>query len=410
MERFAGLGGIILILGIAFLFSNNKKRINARLVISGLALQIFIALLILKVAPVNRFFQYLGKGMEKLEGFAKEGADFVYGGLSSFDATGHIVNYNTPGVFVFAFNITATIILVCILVAILYYIKVMQLVVSAIAHAMNYIMRVSGAEALSNVASAFVGQVEAQIMIHPYLDTMTLSELLASMSGSLACIAGSVLIVYANMGARADYLMAASLMAAPGALVISKIVFPETEESLTKGKVKLQVKNNYANLIDAIIHGAADGFNIAMNVIAMLIGFLALIAMTNWILGHIYHGLSLDLIFSKIFYPFAWAMGVPAQDVNNAATLFGQKLTINEFVAFKNLTSKNVPIITQKGLLIVSVAICGFANFSSIGMQIGGIGALAPERRTDLARLGMKALLCGTLASYLSATIAGIIA
>jgi CNT family concentrative nucleoside transporter len=204
-------------------------------------------------------------------------------------------------------------------------------------------------------------------------------------------------------------------MAAPGALVISKIVFPETEESQTMGKVKLEVKSGYSNLIDAISHGAADGFKIAMNVIAMLIGFIALIALIDWSLVHIGHifnpklDLTLNYIFGKLFYPFAWAMGVPAQDVSNAATLLGQKITINEFVAFSKMTSKELPIITPKGLTIITVAICGFANFSSVGMQIGGIGALAPERRADLAKLGMKALLCGTLASYLSATIAGIL-
>ena len=198
-------------------------------------------------------------------------------------------------------------------------------------------------------------------------------------------------------------------MAAPGALVISKIVFPETEESETMGKVKLEVKSGYTNLVDAISHGAADGFKIAMNVIAMLIGFIALIAMVNWILSHIYTGLTLDFIFGKLFYPMAWAMGVPLQDVQNTATLLGQKITVNEFVAFKNLTSQAVPVMSEKGLLIISVAICGFANFSSVGMQIGGIGALAPERRAYLASLGMKALLCGTLASYLSATIAGLL-
>jgi len=229
------------------------------------------------------------------------------------------------------------------------------------------------------------------------------------MSGSLACIAGGILIVYANMGARADYLIAASLMAAPGALVISKIVFPETEESPTFGNVKLEVKSSYTNLIDAISHGAADGFKIAMNVIAMLMGFIALIAMLNWILGHLYPGLSLDFIFSKLFYPFAYAMGIPSQDINGAATLLGQKLSINEFVAFKNLTSHNVNITSAKGTAIITIAICGFANFSSVGMQIGGIGALAPMRRSDLAKLGMKALLCGTLASYLSATIGGML-
>jgi CNT family concentrative nucleoside transporter len=198
-------------------------------------------------------------------------------------------------------------------------------------------------------------------------------------------------------------------MAAPGALVISKIIFPETEESPTMGKVKLDVKSNYTNIIDAISHGASDGFKIAMNVVAMLIGFIALIAMINWMLGHIYAGLSLDLIFSKLFYPFAWAMGVPTQDINAAATLLGQKLSVNEFVAFKNLTSHAVNITTPKGLSIITIAICGFANFASVGMQIGGIGALAPERREDLAKLGIKALLAGTLASYLSATIGGML-
>lgn len=396
-------------MGIAFLFSNNKRRINLRLVLSGLGLQVLIAVLVLKVPPVTAFFQMLGKGMQKIEGFAKEGASFVYGGIASVGGDGQVVNYAVPGTFVFAFNITATIILVCALVAIFYYIGLMQKIVAVIARAMNFIMRVSGAEALSNVASAFVGQVEAQVMIRPYLPTMTRSELLASMSGSLACIAGGILIVYASMGAPAEYLITASLMAAPGALVISKIVYPETEESATMGKVKLEVKNEYANLIDAISHGAADGFKIAMNVLAMLIGFIALIAMMNWILGHIYPDLTLDMIFSYIFRPFAWAMGIPSEDVQNAATLLGQKLTINEFVAFKNMTAQTIPITSPKGLTIVTIAICGFANFSSVGMQIGGIGALAPSRRADLAKLGMKALLCGTLASYLSASIAGIL-
>ncbi len=409
MERFQGLVGIALIFLLAFLFSNNRKAINYRLVLSGVALQILIAVLVLKIPPVTRFFQLLGKGMEKIEQFAKEGANFAYGGIAAVKYTGEVQNYGSPGIFVFAFNITATIILVCILVAILYHIGFMQRVVSVIAKAMNFIMRVSGAEALSNVASAFVGQVEAQVMIRPYLSGMTKSELLASMSGSLACIAGGILIVYANMGAKAEYLIAASLMAAPGALVISKIVFPETEESQTMGNVKLEVKSEYSNLIDAISHGAAEGFKISMNVIAMLIGFIALIAMINWSLGHLWDGLTLDYIFGKLFFPFAWSMGIPMEDVNNAATLLGQKLTVNEFVAFKNLTSNAVPVVSEKGLLIISIAICGFANFSSVGMQIGGIGALAPERRADLAKLGMRALFCGTLASYLSATIAGII-
>ncbi len=419
MERFTGLLGIVLILGLAYLASNNKKAINLRLVFSGLLLQLAIAILVLKIPPVTAFFQYIGHGMEKIEMFARQGASFVYGGIGAMQFDGTVANYAAGG-FVFAFNITATIILVCALVAILYHIGFMQKVISVIARAMNFVMRVSGAEALSNVASAFVGQVEAQVMIRPYLAGMTKSELLASMSGSLACIAGGILVVYVNMGAAAGYdlapkLIAASLMAAPGALVISKIVFPETEESQTLGDVKLEVKSPYINIVDAISHGAADGFKISMNVIAMLIGFIALIAMIDWSLlkiAHIFNpdfNLSLNWIFGKIFYPMAWAMGVPGADVNNVATLLGQKLSINEFVAFQNLSNKTIPIVTEKGLLIVSIAICGFANFSSVGMQIGGIGELAPGRRADLARLGLKALFCGTLASYLSATIAGII-
>ena len=419
MNRLQGLIGIALILGLAVLFSNNRRRINRRLVLSGIALQVLIAVLIFHVGPVARFFQLVGQGIGKLEGFARAGAAFVYGGIAVEQGPGQIANYMGGG-FVFAFNVTATIILVCALVAVLYHYGIMQRIVALVAQAMNFIMRVSGAESLSNVASALVGQVEAQVMIRPYLAGMTKSELLASMSGSLACIAGGILVVYVNMGAQAGFdlapkLITASLMAAPGALVIAKIVFPETEESQTMGRVKLTVKSDYTDVIDAISHGAGDGFKIAMNVIAMLIGFIAVIACIDWVMvsiGHLFNphfDLTLNWIFGKLFYPMAWAMGVPSVDLNNVATLLGQKLTINEFVAFKSLTDKAVPIITEKGLLIVSIAICGFANFSSVGMQIGGIGALVPERRADLANLGMKALFCGTLASYLSATIAGLV-
>ncbi len=417
MGRFHGLIGIVLILGIAFLASNNKKRINIRLVLSGIALQVIIGILVLKVSFITGFFHWIGRQIGHVEEFAKAGAGFVYSGVvvENPAVPSGMSAYQAPGGFVFAFSVTATIIIVCALVAVFYYLGVMQRIVAVIAKAINFIMRVSGAEALSNVASAFVGQVEAQVMIRPYLAGMTMSELLASMSGSLACIAGGILIVYVNMGAPAEYLLTASLMAAPGALVISKIVWPETEESQTMGKVKLEVKSEYRNIIDAISQGAADGMKISINVIAMLIGFLAIIALVNFLLGkiggwiHLSFPLTLDLIFSKIFYPIAWAMGVPTADIGKVATLMGKKLTINEFVAFFDLTHGIKQTLSPKGLLIVSFAICGFANFSSVGMQIGGIGALAPERRADLARLGMRALLCGTLASYLSATIAGIL-
>lgn len=294
------------------------------------------------------------------------------------------------------------------LVAILYHIGFMQRVVSILARGVYFIMRTSGSESLSNVASAFVGQVEAQVMIRPYLSGMTKSELLASMSGSLACIAGGILIVYVNMGIPAQFLLAASIMAAPAALVISKILYPETEESETKGRVKLEVKSQYNNLIDAISHGASDGMKISLNVIAMLIGFIALIAFINYIFGKIYPGLSLEMIFGWVFTPFAWVMGVPNEEVSQVATLMGQKLSINEFYAYNQLTHLATPL-SPKAMMIASFALCGFANFSSVGMQIGGIGELAPGRRADLAKLGMKALFCGTLASYLSATIAGLL-
>src|SRR5215210_6114445 len=417
MGRYHGLLGIALILGIAFIASNNKRKINLRVVLSGIGLQVIIGILVLKVPFITNFFSWIGRQIGHIEEFAKAGAGFVYSGVVVENPTvpSGMAGYQAPGGFVFAFSVTATIIIVCALVAIFYYLGVMQRIVALIAKAMNFVMRVSGAEALSNVASAFVGQVEAQIKIKPYLSGMTMSELLASMSGSLACIAGGILIVYVNMGAPAEYLLTASLMAAPGALVISKIVWPETEESQTMAKVKLEVKSEYRNIIDAISQGAADGMKIAINVIAMLIGFLAIIALVNFLLGkiggwiHLGIPLTLDLIFSKIFYPVAWSMGVPAADIGSVATLMGKKLTINEFVAFFDLTHGIKQTLSPKGLLIVSFAICGFANFSSVGMQIGGIGALAPERRGDLARLGMRALLCGTLASYLSATIAGIL-
>ena len=414
MERFTGLLGVVLILGVAFLLSNNRKAINYRLVFSGLGLQLALALLILKVPPVKTFFQTLGHGMEKIEAFGREGAKFVFGQiLPDAGQLGKVFGQNNG--FIFAFNIPATIILVCVIVAIFYHVGVMQRIVALIARGVHFIMHASGAEALSNVASAFVGQVEAQVMIRPYLEGMTKSELLASMSGSMACIAGGILIVYVNMGVPAEYLIAASLMAAPASLVISKIVYPETEESQTKGKVSIEVKSHYANIIDAVSHGAADGMKISINVIAMLIGFIGLIALINYLLvkanmmvGNPIPNLSLNMVFGWLFWPFAYCMGVPYSDVSTVATMMGQKMVINEFVAYLNLTAIKASL-TPKGLAIASFALCGFANFSSVGMQIGGIGELAPSRRADLARLGLRALICGTLASYLSATVAGIL-
>ncbi|MFM7725610.1 MAG: NupC/NupG family nucleoside CNT transporter, partial [Flavobacteriales bacterium] len=275
--------------------------------------------------------------------------------------------------------------------------------------------------------SAFVGQVEAQIMIKPYLSSMTMSEILASMTGSMACIAGGVMAIYISMGVPANLLLAASLMAAPAALVISKIVLPETEPSQTKGEVKLEVKKSHSNIMDAISHGAGDGLKISLNVIAMLIGVIALIALIDFLLGKFgmmmcnltdsvsFLGMdlrtfSLKEILGSIFSVFAWVMGVPSSDTHLAGQLLGTKLAVNEFVAYSDLTGMMASgALSPKTLTIVSIACCGFANFSSIAIQVGGIGELAPSRRSDLAKLGFKALLCGTLASYLSATIAGIL-
>ena len=423
MERLTGLIGIVLILAIAFLMSNNRKAINYRLVISGLAIQILLALFILKVPVGKEIFSWLGAAVTKVLDFSQAGANFVFGSLVNKELMDKA--FGPGNDFIFFFKIIPTIIFVAVLVSVAYYLGIMQRIVKFFAFIVYKLMGVSGSEALSNVASAFVGQVEAQIMIKPYLRGMTMSELLASMAGSMACIAGGVMAVYIALGVPAEYLIAASIMAAPGALVISKIVWPETEVSETKGDVSLEIKKTNANLVDAISHGASDGLKVGLNVIAMLIGFIAIIALLDYVLGKIgaglgnlgltlsfigidIHTLSLKQILGSIFSLFAWAMGVPGKDIQAAGSLMGTKMVINEFVAYLDL-AKIKATLDPKSLIITSFALCGFANFSSIAIQVGGIGELAPERRTDLAKLGVKALICGTLASYLSATIAGIL-
>lgn len=423
MERFTGLIGIVLIFAIAFLMSNNRKAINYKLVISGLAIQILLALFILKVPVGKEIFSWLGAAVTKVLDFSQAGANFVFGGLVNKELMDKA--FGPGNDFIFFFKIIPTIIFVAVLVSVAYYLGIMQRIVKFFAFIVYKLMGVSGSEAVSNVASAFVGQVEAQIMIKPYLRGMTMSELLASMAGSMACIAGGVMAVYIALGVPAEYLIAASIMAAPGALVISKIVWPETEVSETKGEVSLEIKKTNANLVDAISHGASDGLKVGLNVVAMLIGFIAIIALLDYVLGKIGAGLgsfglslaavgidintlSLKQILGAIFSLFAWAMGVPMKDIQVAGSLMGTKMVINEFVAYLDL-AKIKATLDAKTLLITSFALCGFANFSSIAIQVGGIGELAPERRTDLAKLGVKALICGTLASYLSATIAGIL-
>jgi CNT family concentrative nucleoside transporter len=424
MGRFTGVIGILIILGLAFLWSNNRKKINYRLVITGLLLQLSLAIFILKVPIGQEIFFWLGKAINKLLDFSKEGGLFVFGDLTKVT---QILPEGMVRSGIFLFILLPTIIFVCVLVAMAYHVGLMQRIVAVIARFVHWAMRVSGSEALSNVASAFVGQVEAQIMIRPYLSGMTMSELLASMAGSMATIAGGVMAVYISMGVPASYLLAASLMAAPGALVISKIVYPETEESETKGKVKLEVKKEHANLMDAISHGATDGMKIAINVTAMLIGVIALIALVDALLGYFGHflswlGVSLNFIglnveslrlkdvVGSFFSLFAIVMGVPPSESLHVGSLMGTKMVINEFVAYSDLS----PMIQQgflsaKSVVIASFALCGFANFSSIAIQLGGIGVLIPERKADLAKLGFKAMLIGTMASYISASLAGIL-
>lgn len=425
MDRFFGLIGIAFILLIAFLMSNNKKAINLRTVLVGLGLQLFLAVFILKTALGQSIFAAIGHFIRKLLEFSDDGGKFVFGFLAD---NPDLLSSIFGSSFIFAIKIIPTIIFVVVLVNIFYHIGIMQRIISIIAKVMYKIMGVSGSEALSNVSSAFVGQVEAQIMIKPYIAGMTRSELLASMSGSMACIAGGVMAIYISMGVPAEYLLAASIMAAPGALVISKIVFPETEKSETKGEVKLKVEKTYVNLIDAISHGASDGMRISLSIIAMLIGLIALISMIDWILGFIgqtivtctpislsFIGidlahLSLKEILGSLFSVFAYFMGVPFKEASSVGALMGTKLVLNEFVAYLDLISlTDVHSLSQKSVVIASFALCGFANLGSIAIQVGGIGEIAPNRKKDLAVLGVRALVCGTLASYLSAAIAGIL-
>ncbi|MFI5148448.1 MAG: NupC/NupG family nucleoside CNT transporter [Bacteroidia bacterium] len=426
MDRYFGLFGVAAILALAFLLSNNRKAINYRPVLVGLLIQLCLAVFILKVPFGQKLFQHVGDFVTKFLNFSDEGARFVFGLLVDKSKLSEIFGPNNS--FIFYFNIIPTIIFVSALVSVAYHIGLMQLIVSFLAKIVYKLMKVSGSEALSNVASTFVGQVEAQIMIKPYLSGMTRSELLASMTGSMACIAGGIMAVYMKMGVPASYLIAASIMAAPGALVISKIVFPETEKSETGGAVKLEIKKTHANLMDAIMHGAGDGMRVGINVVAMLIAVIAIIALIDAGLGKggrflcnhtsIAHSilgldltqLSLKNIFGAVFAPMAYLMGIPWNEAHVAGNMMGTKMAINEFVAYNELTPMiRNHMLSAKTITILSFALCGFANFSSIAIQVGGIGELAPERKTDLAKLGMKAMICGTMASYLSATIAGML-
>ncbi len=411
MDRFIGVFGIICILGLAYLLSNNRKAINYRTVGVGLLLQFSLAVFILKTSVGQFIFQSAGEFINIILDQAQKGAAFVFGSLVNTELMTQVFGLGND--YIFFFKIIPTIILVAVLVNIFYYIGVLQKVVYYMGIVMKKLMGVSGVEALSNVASAFVGQVEAQIMIKPYLKDMTNSELMASMTGSFACIAGGVMALYISLGVPAPYLLAASLMAAPGALVVSKIMFPETEKSIFSNTVEINAQKSHVNIVDSIAAGSSEGLKVGMNVIAMLIGFISLIALVDLGLGKIgdlinFPELSMNFILGYLFSGFAWVMGVPIQDIQVAGALMGEKMVVNEFVAYLDLM-KVKDSLDPKTIAITSFALCGFANFSSIAIQIGGIGELAPSRRKDLAKLGFKALIAGTLASYLSATFAGIL-
>jgi CNT family concentrative nucleoside transporter len=423
MDRFLGIFGIIIIFASAYLMSNNKKAINLKTISMGFFIQILLAVFILKTPLGKIIFENIGLFIQKILEFATKGSAFLFGPLSN---NNQLENIFGSGSVVFALQLLATTIFITVLVNILYYYKIMQRIIAVLSKAMYKLMDVSGAEAFSNVASSFVGQIMAQIMIKPYVPNLTRSELLASMTGSMACISGGVMAIYVGLGIPAEYLLAASIMAAPGALVISKIVYPEDGKPQTKEEVKISKRKTHVNVIDSIARGASDGLAISLKVIAVLLAFVALIAMIDWFLGkfgvflhnttHInlaflgldIQHLSMKAIIGKLFALFAYFMGVPFKDASAVGSLLGTKFILNEMLGYIDLVSiKNV--ISNKSFIIASFALCGFANLSSVAIQIGGIGEIAPNQRKNLSRLGVRALICGTMASYMSACIAGIL-
>ncbi len=409
VPRAQPLVGLILILGIAYVASTNRRAIDFRTVAWGLGLQIVFALIVLKTQAGQWVFQKAGEGINRLLGFSVAGSSFVFGPLGSRQVwaklmTAALGEEGAQYAMIFAFQVLPTIIFIAALFAILYYFGIMQLVVQFFAWAMRRVMRASGAESLNVAASIFMGQTEAPLTIRPYLSAMTQSELMCVMTSGMAHISGGIMAAYIAFGIEAKHLLTAVIMTAPGTIMMAKMFVPETGAPKTMGTVKLQVEKTDVNVIDAAGRGTGDGLHLAMNVAAMLISFLALIAALNAGLG--LAGLSLAQIFGWVFAPVAWAMGVPWADAPTIGNLLGTRMSINEFVAFSQLGPLKGSL-DPKSFTIATFALCGFANFSSIGIQIGGIGALAPDRRHDLARLGLRAMLAGTLANFVTATIAG---
>ncbi|WNH50907.1 NupC/NupG family nucleoside CNT transporter [Stenotrophomonas oahuensis] len=418
-----GLFGLVVLIGIAWLFSNNKRAVDWRLVATGIGLQIAFAAVVLLIPGGRDVFDWLGKGFVKVLSFVNEGSSFIFGSLMNTEQYG----------FIFAFQVLPTIIFFSALMGVMYHLNVMQAIVRAMAWAITKIMRVSGAETTSVCASVFIGQTEAPLTVRPYIAKMTQSELITMMIGGMAHIAGGVLAAYVGMLGGSDpvqqafyakHLLAASIMAAPAPLVVAKLLVPETGTPLTRGTVKMEVEKTSSNIIDAAAAGAGDGLKLALNIGAMLLAFIALIALLNapltWfgqvtglqdLLGR---PTDLATLFGYLLAPIAWVIGTPWADATTVGSLIGQKVVLNEFVAYSELSkivNGQVPGMTlsDEGRLIATYALCGFANFSSIAIQIGGIGGLAPERRHDLAKFGLRAVLGGTIATFMTATIAGVL-
>lgn len=421
MERFVGLIGIVIIFLIVFALSNNRKAINYKTVGMGFLLQIAFAIFIFKVPLGQKLFLMIGMFIQKILEFAYEGGLFVFGPLLNNTRLAELFGSTSS---IFAVQLICTNIFMMVLVNMLYYYGIMQRVVATLGKAMNKVMHVSGAEALSNVASSFVGQILAQIMIKPYLEKLTRSELLASMAGSMACISGAIMPIYIGMGIPATYILASSIMAAPGALILAKIIYPETGEPETRDNIRISKRRTFTNVFEAISNGASEGMKVAINVTAMILALVALVAFIDWVLGlgglflykfcpgcsHLgfLSHLSLKLILGKIFAFFALIIGVPLHDASTVGALMGTKLVLNEMVAYVDL-SRISDTLNPKSFMLASFALCSFGNFGSIAIQIGGIGELAPNQKKNLARLGLRALICGTLSCYLSAAIVGIL-
>ncbi len=400
MDRIRGLFGMFAILAAAVFLSDNRRAISRRVVFWGLALQWGLALLVLRVPAGARMFAAAGKMIESILGCALAGARFVFGNA--------LVAADGPAGFVFAFRVLPTVIFVAALFAVLYHLGVMQWVVRGFAVVMAKLMGTSGAESLNVAASLFLGQTEAPLTIRPYLPRLTRSELLTVMTSGMAHVSGGVMAAYISYGIEARHILTAVIMTAPGAILLSKILVPETERPETYGAVGTAEGTADANVLDAAARGTRDGLHLALNIAAMLISFLALVELVNLGLG--YFGTSLQNIVGWVMAPVAYMLGVAWEDCKGVGKLLGTRTVLNELIAFNDLGElKRNGILIDRSVVISSFALCGFANISSIGIQLGGIGALAPERRHDLARLGLRALFAGTMANYLSACIAGIL-